>query len=96
MVISLLYRLEKDDNENALGYVSLASTVPGVKSVQRVPLIDDGNYRGTPTVQIFKPKQGNRATGTVTIAEGGIDSVTLTIVDLIILVFLLYHLLHQI
>jgi hypothetical protein len=58
--------------------VSLASTVPGVKSIQRIQLIDDGNYRGTPTVQIFKPTQGNRATGTVTIAEGGIDSVTLT------------------
>ena len=71
-------RLEKEGNENALGYVSLASTVPGVKSIQRIQLINDGNYRGTPTVQIFKPTQGNRATGTVTIAEGGIDSVTLT------------------
>ena len=71
-------RLEKEGNENALGYVSLASTVPGVKSIQRIQLVDDGNYRGTPTVQIFKPTQGNRATGTVTIAEGGIDSVTLT------------------
>jgi len=71
-------QLEKDDNQNALGYVSLASTVPGVKSVQFVSLIDDGNYLGTPSVQIFKPKVGNQATGTVTIAEGGIDSVTLT------------------
>ena len=71
-------RLETEGNEDALGYVSLASTVPGVKSIQRIQLIDDGNYRGTPTVQIFKPTQGNRATGTVTIAEGGIDSVTLT------------------
>ena len=71
-------QLDKDDNENALGYVALASTVPGVKSVQRVPLFNDGNYLGTPTVQIFKPKQGNQATGTVTIAEGGIDTVTLT------------------
>ena len=61
-----------------MGYVALASTVPGVKSVQRVPLFNDGNYLGTPTVQIFKPKQGNQATGTVTIAEGGIDTVTLT------------------
>ncbi len=71
-------QLDKDDNTNALGYVSLASTVPGVKSVQRVPLFNDGNYLGTPTVQIFKPKQGNQATGTVTISEGGIDTVTLT------------------
>jgi len=71
-------QLDKDDNTNALAYVSLASTVPGVKSVQRVPLFNDGNYLGTPTVQIFKPKQGNQATGTVTIAEGGIDTVTLT------------------
>ena len=37
-------QLDKDDNENALAYVSLASTVPGVKSVQRVPLFNDGNY----------------------------------------------------
>ena len=43
-----------------------------------MPLFNDGNYLGTPTVQIFKPKQGNQATGTVTIAEGGIDTVTLT------------------
>tara|TARA_A100000164_G_scaffold364448_1_gene382740 strand:- start:18 stop:1850 length:1833 start_codon:yes stop_codon:yes gene_type:complete len=71
-------QLDKDDNTNALAYVSLASTVPGVKSVQRVPLFNDGNYLGTPSVQIFKPKQGNQATGTVTIAEGGIDTVTLT------------------
>ena len=71
-------QLEKDDNQNALGYVSLASTVPGVKSVQFISLIDDGNYLGTPSVQIFKPKVGNQATGTVTIAEGGIDTVTLT------------------
>jgi len=62
-------QLDKDDNTNALAYVSLASTVPGVKSVQRVPLFNDGNYLGTPTVQIFKPKQGNQATGTVTIAD---------------------------
>ena len=61
-----------------MAYVSLASTVPGVKSVQRVQLFNDGNYLGTPTVQIFKPKGGNQATGTVTIAEGGIDSVSLT------------------
>ena len=71
-------QLEKDDNQNAMAYVSLASTVPGVKSVQRVQLFNDGNYLGTPTVQIFKPKGGNQATGTVTIAEGGIDSVTQT------------------
>ena len=71
-------QLEKDDNQNALGYVSLASTVPGVKSVQFISLIDDGNYLGTPSVQIFKPKVGNQATGTVTIAEGGIDTVSLT------------------
>ena len=71
-------QLDKDDNENALGYVALASTVPGVKSVQRLQLFTDGNYLGTPTIQIFKPKRGNQATGTVTIAEGGIDTVGLT------------------
>ena len=71
-------QLDKDDNANALGYVALASTVPGVKSVQRLQLFTDGNYLGTPTIQIFKPKRGNQATGTVTIAEGGIDTVGLT------------------
>ena len=71
-------QLEKDDSQNAQAYVSLASTVPGVKSIQRISLIDDGNYKGTPTVTIFKPTKGVTAAGTVTIAEGGIDSVTLT------------------
>ena len=71
-------QLEKDDSQNAQAYVSLASTVPGVKSIQRINLIDDGNYKGTPTVTIFKPTKGVTAAGTVTIAEGGIDSVTLT------------------
>ena len=70
--------LEQDTSENAMAYVSLASTVAGVKSVQRVPMFDGGNYRGTPTVTIHKPKQGNQASGTVTISEGGIDYVTLT------------------
>ena len=71
-------QMEKDTSQNAVAYVSLASTFAGVKSVQRVPMFDGGNYRGVPTVTIFKPNQGNRATGTVTIAEGGIDTVTLT------------------
>ena len=71
-------QLEKDDSQNAQAYVSLASTVPGVKSIQRISLLDDGNYKGTPTVTIFKPTKGVTAAGTVTIAEGGIDSVTLT------------------
>ena len=71
-------QMEKDTSQNAVAYVSLASTFAGVKSVQRVPMFDGGNYRGIPTVTIFKPNQGNRATGTVTVAEGGIDTVTLT------------------
>ena len=71
-------QMEKDTTENAVAYVSLASTFAGVKSVQRVPMFDGGNYKGTPTVTIHKPKQGNQATGTVTIAEGGIDTISLT------------------
>ena len=71
-------QMEKETNENAIAYVSLATTFAGVKSVQRVPMFDGGNYRGTPTVTIHKPTQGNTATGTVTVAEGGIDTVTLT------------------
>jgi len=71
-------QMEQDISQNAEAYVSLASTFAGVKSVQRVQMFHGGNYRGTPTVTIHKPNQGNRATGTVTISEGGIDSVTLT------------------
>ena len=71
-------QMEQDISQNAEAYVSLASTFTGVKSVQRVQMFHGGNYRGTPTVTIHKPNQGNRATGTVTISEGGIDTVTLT------------------
>jgi len=71
-------QMEQDTSQNAEAYVSLASTFTGVKSVQRVQMFHGGNYKGTPTVTIHKPNQGNRATGTVTISEGGIDSVTLT------------------
>ena len=75
---TITIQLEKDTSQNAVAYVSLASTVTGVKSVQRVPMFNGGNYRGTPTVTIHKPTQGNQASGTVTVAEGGIDAVTLT------------------
>ena len=71
-------QMEKETNENAIAYVSLATTFAGVKSVQRVPMFDGGNYRGTPSVTIHKPTQGNQAAGTVTIAEGGIDTASLT------------------
>ena len=71
-------QMEKETTQNAEAYVSLASTFAGVKSVQRVPMFDGGNYRGTPNVTIHKPTRGNQATGTVTVAEGGIDTVTLT------------------
>ena len=71
-------QMEKETNENAIAYVSLATTFAGVKSVQRVPMFDGGNYKGTPTVTVHKPTQGNQAAGTVTIAEGGIDTASLT------------------
>ena len=71
-------QMEQDTSQNAEAYVSLASTFAGVKSVQRIQMFHGGNYKGTPNVTIHKPNQGNRATGTVTISEGGIDSVTLT------------------
>ena len=75
---TITLQMEKDTSENAVAYVSLASSFAGVKSVQRVPMFHGGNYKGTPTVTIHKPKTGNTATGTVTVAEGGIDTVTLT------------------
>ena len=75
---TITLQMEKDTSENAIAYVSLASTFSGVKSVQRVPMFHGGNYRGTPNVTIHKPNRGNQATGTVTIAEAGIDSATVT------------------
>ena len=71
-------QLETEETDNALATVSLASTITGVKSVQYIKLFDDGNYQGTPTVTVHKPGQGNAATGSVTIAEGAIDSVSIT------------------
>jgi len=71
-------QLETEETDNALATVSLASTITGVKSVQYVKLFDDGNYQGTPTVTVHKPGQGNAATGSVTIAEGAINSVSIT------------------
>ncbi len=66
------------DASNALATVSLASTIIGTKSVQYIQMFDDGNYRGTPTVTIHKPTQGNGATGVTTIADGAIQSATIT------------------
>ena len=37
-------QMEKDTSQNAVAYVSLASTFAGVKSVQRVPMFDGANY----------------------------------------------------
>ena len=71
-------QMEKETTNNAEATVSLASTVTGVKSVQYIKLFDDGNYQGTPTVTVHKPGQGNAATGSVTIAEGAIDAVSIT------------------
>ena len=71
-------QLETEETDNALATVSLASTITGVKSVQYIKLFDDGNYQGTPTVTVHKPGQGNAATGSVTIAEGAINSVSIT------------------
>ena len=75
-VITLI--MENERTQNAEATVSLASTITGVKSVQYIKLFDDGNYLGTPTVTIHKPTGGNGASGTCTIAEGGISSVSIT------------------
>ena len=75
-VITLI--MENEKTQNAEATVSLASTVTGVKSVQYIKLFDDGNYLGTPTVTVHKPSGGNGASGTATIAEGGISSVSIT------------------
>ncbi len=71
-------QMESEDTDNALATVSLASTVTGVKSVQYIKMFDDGNYLGTPNVTVHKPTGGNGASGSVTVAEGGIDAVTIT------------------
>ena len=75
-VITLI--MENERTQNAEATVSLASTITGVKSVQYIKLFDDGNYLGTPTVTVHKPTGGNGASGTCTIAEGGISSVSIT------------------
>ena len=75
-VITLI--MENEKTQNAEATVSLASTITGVKSVQYIKLFDDGNYLGTPTVTVHKPSGGNGASGTATIAEGGISSVSIT------------------
>ena len=75
-VITLV--MESEKTQNAEATVSLASTITGVKSVQYIKLFDDGNYLGTPTVTVHKPSGGNGASGTCTIAEGGISSVSIT------------------
>ena len=75
-VITLV--MESEKTQNAEATVSLASTITGVKSVQYIKLFDDGNYLGTPTVTVHKPTGGNGASGTCTIAEGGISSVSIT------------------
>ena len=71
-------QLEDETISNAAATVSLASTVTGVKSVQYIKMFDNGNYLGTPSVEIFKPTGGNRATASVTVSEGGIDVVSIT------------------
>ncbi len=73
----LTLQMEKETTDNALATVSLASTI-GTKSVQYIKMFDDGNYLGTPSVEIFKPTGGNQASASLTIAEGGIDTITLT------------------
>jgi len=71
-------QLETEQHNNAMATVSLASTITGVKSVQYIKMFDDGNYLGTPTVTIHKPTGGVGASASVTIAEGAIDTVTIT------------------
>ncbi len=71
-------QLETEQHNNPMATVSLASTITGVKSVQYIKMFDDGNYLGTPTVTIHKPTGGVGASASVTIAEGAIDTVTIT------------------
>ena len=63
---------------NAEATVSLASTIIGTQSVQYIKMFNDGNYKGTPSVTIHKPTQGHGATGVTTIADGAIQSATIT------------------
>jgi len=75
-VVSL--QMATEANQDALATVSLASTIIGTKSVQYVQMFDDGNYKGTPSVYIHKPTRGHQATGTVTIADGAIQTTSIT------------------
>ena len=71
-------QMATESNENAIANVSLASTIIGTKSVQYVKMFDDGNYKGTPSVYINKPTRGQQATGTVSVADGAIQTTTIT------------------
>jgi len=71
-------QMATDDYQNAVANVSLASTIIGTKSVQMIKLFDDGNYKGTPAVTINKPTRGGQAIGTVTIADGAIQTTNIT------------------
>ena len=58
---SLIFLMDVDRSRRCRwAYVSLASTFAGVKSVQRVPMFDGGNYKGTPTVKYTNQIQGNQ------------------------------------
>lgn len=64
---------------SASATVSYASTIPGVKSVQYIDLINDGaNYITAPTVTISKPEIGRSALATASISGGGLSQIVLT------------------
>ena len=62
-----------------LATIGYASTIFGTKSVQYIQMFDDGNYKGTPSVRVVKPKRGERATGIVTsLVNGTVEKVDIT------------------
>jgi hypothetical protein len=72
-------QFHKDTVDNALATIGYASTIFGTKSVQYIQMFDDGNYKGTPSVRVAKPKRGERATGIVTsLVNGTVEKVDIT------------------
>ena len=63
---------------SAAASIGYATTFTGVKSVQYIDMINDGSYIVTPSVSIANPEKGIPATGTATMVDSGITTVTVT------------------
>lgn len=63
---------------SAQATIGYASTFVGVKSVQFVDLINDGNYVTTPSITIANPEKGRGATATAVLTDKAITHINIT------------------